>query len=150
MSPMRRLIPWMLVLSLGSLPLATGKEKAYTTVKVVVWDAENGKPIPRAALTLSFVRGKKMHLKKDRAEWDLKTDSNGTAQVSNVPSGQVRILVYAKGYQTFGQDFGVSGREQTITVKLVRPGEQFSAHETPEERRQKEKAKEGESTKKPQ
>lgn len=145
---MRRLIPGMLVLALASLPLATGKEKEYTTLKVVVSDAENGKPIPRAALTLSFVRGKKtMHLKKDFAQWDLKTDSNGTAQVSGVPSGQVRILVYAKGYQTFGQDFGVSGREQTITVKLGRPGEQFSAHETPEERRQKEKAKEGESKK---
>ncbi len=143
---MRRLILLVPVLALASLPLAAGKE--YTSLKVLVVSAENGRPVPRAALTLSFVRGKKMHLKKDRAEWDLKTDSNGVAQVPDVPSGQVRITVYAKGYQTFGQDFDVSGREQTITVKLARPGEQFSAHEAPEERRQKEK--EGESAKKPQ
>ncbi len=145
---MGRLIRLALVVLIALISQPVGAAKDYTALKLVVVSAESGRPVPRAAVTVSFVRGKKtMHLRKDRAEWDLKTDSSGLANLPDLPSGQVRVTVFAKGFQTFGEDFDVSGREQTITVKLLRPGEQFSAHETPEERRQKEK---NEPAKKPE
>ena len=136
----------IVLLALGVLPLAADKE--YTRLQVQVLDAEKGTPVPRAAVTLKFIRGKKMFIKKQRAEWDVRTDSHGLVQLPEIPSGKVRVQVFAKGYRTFGDDFDVSGDEQTITVKLERPGSQFSSHETPEERQKKEKEAEG--SKKPQ
>ncbi len=135
----------VLVLVSAALPLSAAKE--YTAVKLQVLDAQKGSPVPHAAVTLKFIRSKKMlHMKKVRAEWDVKTDSNGQVQVPEIPAGKLRVLVLAKGYQTFGEDFEIAGEEQTITVKLARPGAQFSAHESPQERRQKE----AEGSKKPQ
>ena len=142
---MRRVILLFLLPALAAVPLLA---KDYTNVKIKVADAEKGTPVPRAAVTLKFVRGKKMFFKKERAEWDVKSDANGLVQIPTIPSGRLRVQVLAKGYQTFGEDFDVSGDEQNITVKLLRPGAQFSAHETPEERQKKEKESEG--AKKPQ
>ncbi len=136
----------VVLVALAAPPLASAKD--YTRVRVQVLDAEKGTPVPRAAVTLKFIRGKKMFVKKVRAEWDVKTDSHGSVELPEIPSGKVRVQVFAKGYRTFGDDFDVSGDEQTITVKLVRPGAQFSSHETPEERQKKEKDAEG--SKKPQ
>lgn len=127
--------------------LSAQADKEYTAIKINVVDAQKGTPVARAAVTLKFIRGRKtLYLRKDRAEWDVKTDSNGTVQLPEIPSGRLRVLVTAKGYRTFGEDFDVSGDAQTISLKLSRPGAQFSSHETPEERRKKE----NEGAKKPQ
>lgn len=123
------------LVSLAGLPLAARKD--YTDVKIQVVDSEKGTPVPRAAVTLKFVRGKNAFFKKDRAEWDVKSDSKGQVEVPAIPSGKLRVLVIAKGYQTFGEDFDITGQEQAISVKLIRPVAQYSAHETPEERQKK-------------
>jgi hypothetical protein len=130
---MRRLVITALLLLAAGTPLFAKKD--YTDVKLVVVDAEKGTPIPRAAITLKFIRGKKMFIKKDRAEWDVKTDSKGQVQVPGIPAGKMRVLIYAKGYQSFGEDFDISGEEQTLNVKLARPGSQYSAHDTPGEKK---------------
>src|SRR5713226_4566409 len=106
---------FLILLAAAVTPLSA--KKAYTDVKLVVVDAEKGTPVPRAAVTLKFVRGKNMLFKKDRAEWDVKTDSKGQVQVPGIPAGKMRVLIYAKGYQSFGEDFDISGEEQTLNVK---------------------------------
>src|ERR1017187_10333807 len=63
----------MVILStLAALPLAARASKDYTEIKLIVIDAERGQPVPKAAITLTFVRGKNVFGKKDRALWDVK------------------------------------------------------------------------------
>ena len=122
-------IPVVVLSTLAALPLAARAAKDYTEIKLVVTDAEKGQPVPKAAITLTFVRGKNVFGKKDRAQWDVKTDSHGTAVVPFIPRGKLKVVVFAKGYQTFGDEFEVAGEEQTIPVKLVLPHGQYSVHD---------------------
>ena len=119
----------ILLLLAAALPLGASGRKDYTEIKLVVTDADKGTPIPKAAITLTFVRGKNVFGKKDRAQWDVKTDSRGNATVPFIPRGKLKVVIYAKGYQTFGDEFDVAGEEQTIPVKLGVAGGQFSVHE---------------------
>lgn len=121
------------------LPLSLGAaDKDYTDIKLVVTDAEKGTPVPRAAVTLRFAAPKRLR-KDEKFEWDMKTDGRGQVTIPYVRSGKVRLLVFSKGYQTFGEDFTITGPEHTIEVKLNRPGGQYSAHDTAESRKEKEK-----------
>ena len=83
---MKRALAWLLLAMASAGPLAA--KKNFTDVKLVVVDAEKGTGVPRAAVTLKFVRGQKL-FKKDRAEWDVKTDSKGQVQVPGIPSGKL-------------------------------------------------------------
>jgi hypothetical protein len=113
---------------LAVLPLAARAAKDYTEIKLIVTD-EKSQPVPKAAITLTFVRGKNVFGKKDKAQWDVKTDSHGQVVVPFIPRGKMKVVVFAKGYQTFGDEFEVAGDEQTIPVKLVLPHGQYSVHD---------------------
>jgi hypothetical protein len=132
---MRRFATSVIALAL-LMPLAALGQKAtkgdYTEVRLVVTDSEKGTPVSKAAITLHFVRGKNMFGKKDRADWDVKSDSKGQVTVP-IPTGKLKIQVYAKGYQTYGEDFEISGEEKVIEVKLLHPQDQYSAHEGPKD-----------------
>lgn len=119
----------VILLLLSAMPAFAAPAKDYTEVRLVVTDTEKGTPIPKAAITLNFVRGKNILMKKDRAQWDVKTDSKGTVTVPYIPRGKMKVLVYAKGYQTFGDEFEIAGDEQTIEVKLAVPHGQYSVHD---------------------
>ncbi len=123
-------------LALLLMPLAGLAQKAatgdYTEVRLVVTDSEKGTPVPKAAVTLHFVRGKNLFGKKDRADWDVKSDSKGNVTVP-IPAGKLKVQVFAKGYQTFGEEFEISGEEKVIEVKLLHPQDQYSAHDNPKD-----------------
>jgi hypothetical protein len=122
----------VIALGLLVLPLTAVAQNAakgeYTEVRLVVTDAEKGTPVPKAAITLHFIRGKGFLGKKDRADWDVKSDSKGNVTVP-IPAGKLKVQVYAKGYQTYGEEVEVSGEEKVIEVKLLHPQEQYSAHD---------------------
>ena|SRR5258706_13546166 len=120
------------------LPLSLGASDKYTDVKLVVTDGEKGTPVPRAAVTLRFAKEKRLR-KDEKFEWDVKTDGGGRVTIPYVASGKIRLLVFAKGFQTFGEDFTINGAEQIIEVRLNRPGGQYSAHDTAENRKEKQK-----------
>ena len=115
-------------------PVSLLADKEYTTLTIAVMDAVKDRPVPKAAVTVHFVSGRKMlRMKKVRAEWNTKTNTKGLAELPEMPSGRVRIQVIAAGFQTYGDEFEISGKEQTVTVKLKRPSDkQVSAHEPPE------------------
>ncbi|MGZ8843470.1 MAG: hypothetical protein ACXW18_07395 [Pyrinomonadaceae bacterium] len=46
------------------------------------------------------------------------TDSQGIANISQVPFGKVVIQVTAVGWRTFGHTYDLNRREQTITIEL--------------------------------
>lgn len=133
-----RYLTLTLLLAAVVLTLPLGAAEKYTDIKLVVTDGEKGTPVPRAAVTLRFAQQKRLR-KDEKFEWDVKTDGRGQVTIPYVATGKVRLLVFAKGYQTFGEDFTLAGGEQTIEVKLSRPGGQYSAHDTAEERKGKQK-----------
>ena len=53
----------------------------------------------------------------------------GEAKVPEIPQGEIRIQVIAKGFQTFGQIFDVTEEEKTIEIKLNPPQQQYSSHQ---------------------
>lgn len=91
----------------------------------------SGKPIERASVIVRFVEGRSIVKlgKKIQTHWEMRTNQEGIAKVPAVPEGKVRIQVIAKGFQTFGQTFEVSGDEKTVDIKLNPPQPPYSAHQ---------------------
>jgi hypothetical protein len=61
--------------------------------------------------------------------FQLKTDLEGRTSFDGVPYGTLRIQVLAQGFQTYGQDYEVNQPSMDITIKLKRPGGQYSVYE---------------------
>ena len=49
--------------------------------------------------------------------------------IDGIPYGPLRIQVLAPGFQTFGEDYRIDKAEMQITVKLKRPGGQYSIYD---------------------
>jgi hypothetical protein len=64
--------------------------------------------------------------KKVITSWEVRTNQEGVAKIPELPQGDIRIQVIAKGYQTFGQTFEVNETEKTIEIKLNPPQAQYS------------------------
>lgn len=121
----------VLLLACG-LSVSLAGDKELTTLTIAVLDEAKGRPVPKAAVTVSFVTDRKLR-KNLRSEWNSKTNSKGLAEFPEIPAGKVRLQVIAPNYRTHGGEFEISGKEQTVLVKMKRPsGKQFSAHELPE------------------
>jgi hypothetical protein len=100
-----------------------------TKLNMVV-TTESGRPIDQASVIVRFVRGHAVFkLKKLRTTYELRTNQDGEAKVPEIPQGEIRIQVIAKGYQTFGQIFDVTEEEKTIDIKLNPPQQQYSSHQ---------------------
>jgi hypothetical protein len=67
--------------------------------------------------------------KQDRGGLELKTDAEGKASFEGVPYGKLRVQVLAPGFQTYGEDYEVNKPTMEITIKLKRPGGQYSIYE---------------------
>jgi hypothetical protein len=100
-----------------------------TKLNVVV-KTESGRPIDHAEVVVRFVRGHAVfNLKKLRTTYEVRTNQDGEAKVPEIPQGEIRIQVNAKGYQTFGQIFDVTEEERTIDITLNPPQQQYSSHQ---------------------
>lgn len=95
-------------------------------LKFVVVKDYNGKPVRNAAVVLHPV-GKKG--KQARGGLELKTDGDGRTNIDGIPYGPLRIQVLAPGFQTFGEDYQIDKPALEITVKLKRPGGQYSIYD---------------------
>jgi hypothetical protein len=85
----------------------------------------NGKPVRNAAVVLHPVSSKG---KQARGGMELKTDNDGRTNIDGIPYGPLRVQVLAQGFQTFGEDYEINKPELEITVKLKRPGGQYSTY----------------------
>ncbi len=88
----------------------------------------NGKPVRNAAVVLHPVSRKG---KQSRGGLELKTDNEGRTNIDGIPYGPLRVQVLAPGFQTFGQDYEINKPQLEITVKLKRPGDQYSIYDKP-------------------
>lgn len=127
----------LFALGMGMPARAWGQddEGPMAAVKVVVLREANGKPIKNAQVVLHPVNRKG----KAKGEIDLKTDENGAASMEGIPYGSIEVQVVAPGFQTFGADYEVKQASVDITVKLKRPGGQYSIYENHDEKKSEEK-----------
>jgi hypothetical protein len=118
--------------------LAMAGEKSSDLKFFVIRDY-NGKPVRNASVILHPVD----EGKQDKGGFQLKTDLEGRTSFEGVPYGTLRIQVLAQGFQTFGEDYDVNQPTMEITIKLKRPGGQYSVYEDknqsppPEEKKDK-------------
>jgi hypothetical protein len=118
----------VIVLGVGMIGLAGAQddEGPMSDLRFVVVRDYNGKPVRNAAVVLHPVNRKG---KQSRGGLELKTDAEGRTNIDGIPYGPLRVQVLAPGFQTFGEDYKIDKAEMEITVKLKRPGGQYSVYE---------------------
>ena len=108
---------------------------AYAAVPMtklnMVVKTESGRPIDHASVVVRFVKGQSVVKlgKAVRTTYELRTNQDGEAWVPEIPQGEIRVQVIAKGYQTFGQIFDVTEEEKTIDITLNPPQQQYSSNQ---------------------
>jgi hypothetical protein len=107
------------------LPIFAVAANKSSDLKFLVIRDYNGKPVRNASVILHPVE----EGKQDRGGFQLKTDLEGRTTYEGVPYGMLRIQVLAQGFQTFGQDYQVDQPTMEITIKLKRPGGQYSVYD---------------------
>jgi len=119
----------LLILALA-LPLSSPAwADDMTKLKIVVM-TRSGRPIDRADVIVRFGGRSIVKLgKMVRTTWEMRSSQEGVAEIPDMPKGQIRIQVIAKGYQTFGDTFDVNEDERTIEIKLNPPQKQYSSHD---------------------
>ena len=122
----------MIVLGLGMIGLAQAQddEGPMSALRFVVVRDSDGKPVRNAEVVLHPVKRKG---KQAKGEMELKTDAEGRTNIDGIPYGALRVQVLAPHFQTFGEDYEINKAEMEITVKLKRPGGQYSIYENHED-----------------
>jgi len=119
----------LLILALA-LPLSFPASAGDLTKLKIVVTTRSGRPIDRADVIVRFGGRSVVKLgKMVRTTWEMRSSQEGVADIPDMPKGQIRIQVIAKGYQTFGDIFDVSEDERTIEIKLNPPQKQYSSHD---------------------
>ena len=118
----------MIVLGLGMIGSARAQddEGPMSALRFVVVRDSDGKPVRNAEVVLHPVKRKG---KQAKGEMELKTDAEGRTNIDGIPYGPLRVQVLAPHFQTFGEDYEINKAEMEITVKLKRPGGQYSIYE---------------------
>src|SRR5438874_11548216 len=116
----------LIVIAICLPALAKKKHEPLATVNFMVLRDENEKPIRNAAVVMHPVNDDG---KQERGGIELKTDPEGKANYDGVPYGKIRVQVLAPGFQTYGNDYEVSQPTMDVTVKMKRPGKQYSIYE---------------------
>ena len=95
-------------------------------IHVTVLRDSSGKPVRNAAVVMHPLKGN-----KDEGAMEVKTDEDGKVAIDIIPLGYVlRLQIIAPGFQTFGNDYNVDAPAKEITVRLKRPGEQYSIYKS--------------------
>jgi len=118
----------MTVLASGMIGSARAQddEGPMSRLRFVVVRDSDGKPVRNAEVVLHPVKRKG---KQAKGEMELKTDAEGRTNIDGIPYGSLRVQVLAPHFQTFGEDYEINKAEMEITVKLKRPGGQYSIYE---------------------
>ncbi|HKT49898.1 MAG TPA: carboxypeptidase-like regulatory domain-containing protein [Candidatus Angelobacter sp.] len=115
----------ILVMFLSLAVLAQSDKPPTATVNLTVVRDSNGKPVKNAEVVLHLL-DKEGNERQDGLE--LKTHEDGKAATDGIPYGKVRIQVIAQGFRTWGNDYEVRQPNMEITIKLQKPGGQFSIY----------------------
>ena len=119
---MKLFLPVLLAGLLAGPILVHAKNEA-TRVEISVLN-EDGEPVAQASVVVRTLKGKKK--KKIGETFQLRTSQQGTAPLPPIFESTVLVQVMAEGYQTFGDQFDIVPPQQTLTITLKPPQEQYS------------------------
>jgi hypothetical protein len=104
-------------------------ETPKTVIKIVVTN-QFDKPVENAEVILDFLGSRQITKGgfKKKIHWEVHTNQEGVAHFPPVPEGTVQLQVNKQRYQTYGNKVDVAGEEQTVSIKLLPPQSQYSAH----------------------
>jgi hypothetical protein len=117
----------ILLSSLAAFAGDKDKDKGdhYSELTFTVLRDSDGKPLENVSVVLHAL-DKKGHV--THGGFQLKTNRDGVAIMPSAPYGRLRLQVLYVGYQTYGQDIDVNQPQQSLTVRLKPPAEQFSIY----------------------
>ena len=102
-------------------PSLRANSPTLINVTVSVTDADTGKPINQAHLTLQF-REPGGKLKRSKMlSYSAKTNAEGRYKFVDIPEGTVVLVVTEEHHQTFGKQFEISKESPVLEVKLKPP-----------------------------
>ena len=108
---------------------AFAEDTPMTKITIQV-KTEGGRPVEQAEVVVKFVQGRSL-AKFGRnvvTSYDLHTNQDGVAKIPSIPQGKIRIMINAKGYQTYGETLDIAQEEKTVEITLNPPQPQYSAH----------------------
>lgn len=105
--------------------------KELTTLRVVVEDQE-GEPVERASVIVRRLKNNTKKVKVRGESLQLKTSQTGSAPLPPLVQGRYLLQVISPGFQTYGGEMVLNQSEQTVTITLQPPSEQFSVHTDPD------------------
>jgi hypothetical protein len=116
-------IGWTCVCGLILGAPVTSRAVEITSVTVLVKDADTGKPVPQAHLTLEFRQpGDPAKLKRSKfLSYSAKTNPQGRYRFVDIPKGAVRLIVTAERRQALSKNFEVNEDNPVLEVSLKRP-----------------------------
>jgi preprotein translocase subunit SecD len=112
---------------------AFGQDTPMTKIVVQV-KTQSGRPVDRAEVVVTFIEARTVYNtvaklgKNVRTTYDMRSNQDGEAKIPPIPQGKIRILVNAKGYQTYGDVMQIDEEQKTVEVKLNPPQPQYSVH----------------------
>jgi len=110
---------WALLLGMPT----SGRPDDLTSVTVLVKDAESGKPVSQAHLTLEFREpGDPAKLKRPKfLSYSAKTNPQGRYRFVNIPKGPVRLIVTAERHQALSKNVQVEQNNAVLEISLKKP-----------------------------
>jgi len=123
---MRLLVLGIALGAVFALPLRAQDEEDSALLNFLVIKDYNGKPVRNASVVMHPVNKQG---RQGRGGLELKTDADGKASFDGAPYGKLRVQVLAQGFQTFGADYNIDKPTLDITIKMKRPGEQYSIYD---------------------
>jgi len=103
-----------------------GPPMSKVTIRVV--SAETGKPLDRASVVITFIKGRNpmKFYKKMLTHWETQTNQDGKSTLPEIPQGTLRVQIIAKDFQTYGDTVDINQPEQTVEIKLNPPQPQYT------------------------
>jgi Carboxypeptidase regulatory-like domain len=108
----------------SSLPRRAVCADDETSLRVVVKEASDGKPIFQAQLTLKFKIPQKFRQPK-WISYSAKTNKKGEYVFRRVNKGPYHLMVTADGHQSAGKQGEIDSDNSTIEVELRKPQPQI-------------------------
>jgi len=106
---------------------AEQKDDANTRLTLQVLNETNKQPVVGAHVVVRFTEERLLRRDK-RVSWEAKTNRKGEVVLSDLPTGNVKVQVIAKGFQTYGDQHDLEKPQEKLTILLQQPKGQVSAY----------------------
>ena len=117
----------LLATGLGGQNSSEREKDENTRLTLRVLSESNKQPVADAHVIVRFTEERMLRRDK-RVSWEAKTNRKGVVVLSDVPTGNIKVQIIAKGYQTYGDQHELEKPQEEVTILLQPPKGQVSAY----------------------